>query len=110
MTFILAGVFIFVPIVALCILADSYYYGMEHFPVVTSYNFMKFNVVEGLSSMFGIEDSTWYFTFAFPEYFHVAFPLAIYAFASSLWTGRNRHMSILVACYVGLFSALPHKE
>jgi phosphatidylinositol glycan class B len=108
--FILAGVFIFVPTVGLCILADSFYYGMEHFPVVTPYNFMKFNVVEGLSSMFGIKASTWYFTFALPEYIHVAYPFAVYAFVSAIWTGRNRHMALLVACYVGVFSALPHKE
>ena len=101
---------VFVPIVGLCVLGDSLYYGIEHFPVITSYNFMKFNVVEGLSKLFGTEPSYRYLSFAFPEYLHVAYPLAIYALGTALWTGRNRHMAILIVGFVMLFSALAHKE
>lgn len=109
-TFIKAGVLIAVPVILLCVLADSFYYGMEHFPVLTGYNFMNVNVVQGISKMFGTEPGLWYISFVFPEYFHVAYPLALYALGTGLWTGRNRHMSILVIAYVALFSALGHKE
>jgi len=49
--FLMAGVFIFIPVVCLCIAIDCYYFG--EFPVFTSYNFMKANITEGLSKYFG---------------------------------------------------------
>ena len=52
--FIMAGITVFIPTVGLCILVDSFYYGMDGFPVLSSYNFMQANLTEGLSKFFGV--------------------------------------------------------
>jgi len=51
--FLIAGVVIFIPVVFASILIDSIYYGIQDFPVITAYNFVKANLAEGLSKYFG---------------------------------------------------------
>jgi len=72
--FIIAGITIFIPTVCLCILIDSFYYGMKDFPVLTSYNFMRANLTEGLSKFFGTEPVHFYLFAVLPLIFTVAYP------------------------------------
>ena len=54
--FLVAGIFVAVPIMALSVVADTWYYlGVvdgQNF-VFTSYNFVQRNIAEGLSAYFG---------------------------------------------------------
>lgn len=49
--FLLAFVLVFIPVAFLSVAIDSYYYGV--FPVITSLNFMRVNVSEGVSKYYG---------------------------------------------------------
>ena len=78
--FILAGITVFIPMVCLCILIDSFYYGMKDFPVLSSYNFMQANLTEGLSKYFGTEPVYFYVLAVLPLIFTVAYPSVLAGF------------------------------
>jgi phosphatidylinositol glycan class B len=73
--FILAFVFVFIPVAFLSVALDSYFYG--DFPVITSLNFMRVNVSEGLSKYFGTSPFHFYIIEAIPFFFTVALPAVI---------------------------------
>jgi phosphatidylinositol glycan class B len=73
--FICAFVLVFIPVVFLSVALDSYYYG--EFPVITSLNFMRVNVSEGLSKYFGSDPFHFYIVEAIPSFFTVAVPAVI---------------------------------
>lgn len=50
--FLLSGFIIAIPIISICILLDTMYFGADKI-TITSLNFLKVNVVEGLSKYFG---------------------------------------------------------
>jgi hypothetical protein len=56
--FLYAFTLVFIPVVFLAVGVDSYYYG--YFPVITSLNFMRVNVSEGLSKYFGSDPFHYY--------------------------------------------------
>ena len=113
--FIKAGLFVFLPLVATCVICDSFYYGMESFPVLTSYNFMQVNLTEGLSRYFGTEPFQWYIVEVMPKIFTVIFPCLIAAFyvypRDMLKSGSQQpYMFYVSSLYLLVFSAIPHKE
>lgn len=69
----IAGFLIFLPLVGLSILIDSWYYGKGEI-VITALNFYKINVAEGLSNYFGVSPSHYYFTALMPAIFTVVYP------------------------------------
>lgn len=116
--FIIAGITIFIPTVGLCVLIDSFYYGLKDFPVLTSYNFMQANLTEGLSKYFGTEPVLFYLIAVLPLIFTVAYPSVLASFVVypkeqiSKWRagGEPPYMFFLTAFYLLVFSLIAHKE
>jgi len=75
LSFLMAGLLIFMPVVFICIGIDSYYFG--EFPVITSYNFMQANITEGLSKYYGVEPPFYYLFVVIPFFFTTYLPLLI---------------------------------
>ena len=71
-----AGIIIALPLLILIILLDTYFYNSDTL-VITSLNFLKVNVVEGLSKYFGDDPFYSYFLVFLPGCITVAFPLAL---------------------------------
>ena len=63
---------------ALMFYIDSLYYGGEEW-TVTSYNFLKVNVIEGFSRYFGEDPWFWYVVAVCPLFFTALYPFAMYA-------------------------------
>lgn len=74
--FVLAGIFVALPVIGLCILLDSVYYGQF---TVTSLNFLRANILEGLSKYFGTDPFYYYVFIYMPSWFTIAYPAVIYA-------------------------------
>lgn len=66
------------PILALCTYVDTVYYGGTEW-VFTGVNFLKVNVVHGLSKYFGEDPWYWYLIAFAPAIYTVIYPLVIYA-------------------------------
>ena len=113
---LLAGIFVFVPVLGFSICLDSFYYGFEDFPVVTAFNFVKANLAEGLSKYFGTDPSHFYIIAVMPLFFTVAYPSVIgsfYVYARDSLKGgfkEKPYMLILTVTYLIVFSAIEHKE
>jgi phosphatidylinositol glycan class B len=111
--FAIAGVFVALPIIGLCILLDTLYYGGGAV-VLTSVNFLRVNVLEGLSKYFGDEPMSNYVFVFLPESFTVAYPVLLIA----LWfyykeMRSKRQAPFLFYCtifYIAFFSLIAHKE
>ena len=69
--FLLSGVLVFFPVIGLCTLLDSAYYGELTF---TSYNFVKHNLGDGLSKYYGTDPFHYYVFAIMPLIFIVAYP------------------------------------
>lgn len=68
-----------IPTVSMCILGDSLYFGGEDL-TITSLNFLRINVVEGLSKYFGEEPLYYYVWVHMPVTFTIMYPIAIIAY------------------------------
>ena len=112
--FIIAGFVVFLPVVGLSICADSFYYGMDSFPVITAYNFVKANLAEGLSLYFGSEHPTFYLFKVMPLFFQAFYPAVLLGFyfygRDSLSSNVRPYMLYLTASYLLVFSLIAHKE
>lgn len=111
--FMFALLFVFIPVVGLSILVDSFYYG--HFPVITAYNFVQANLTEGLSKYFGTEPFHFYIFAVMPLIFTVAYPsvlLSFYVYAKDSLASKatTPYMLILSSTYLLIFSLIAHKE
>jgi Alg9-like mannosyltransferase family len=110
---IYAGILVFLPVVGLCILVDSFYYGQ--FPVVTAYNFVRANLAEGLSKYFGTEPFYFYIFAVMPLIFTALYPTAMVSFfvyGRDMLRSRAQipYMLILSGFYILVFSIIAHKE
>ena len=109
---LMAGTFVFAPLVALFIGLDSLYYG--HFPVITAYNFVQANLTEGLSKYFGVHPTYYYFLLILPWYFLTAIPAlypAFWVYGRDAYTsGRKPYILVVTLTYLIVFSAIAHKE
>ena len=112
--FILSGIFVALPILALCTYVDTIYYGGDDW-VFTGINFLKVNVVHGLSKYFGEDPWYWYLLAFAPLIYTAIYPLVLYANTIShkeLQTkkGQPAYLTYYVCFYVIFFSLIPHKE
>ncbi|KAK9248433.1 Alg9-like mannosyltransferase family-domain-containing protein [Lipomyces tetrasporus] len=90
-------------IVAFNGLLDVWYYQRLTFPL---YTFLKFNIVESLSSFYGVNRHTYYFVEALPQLLTVYLPF----FFHGIYISRSStlaHSSIFV---VVVYSLISHKE
>lgn len=71
---IVSGVVVAVPIMGVCVALDSVYFGQL---TITSYNFLRANVMEGLSKYYGVEPFHQYLLVYFPLFFTALFPLVL---------------------------------
>ncbi len=108
--FLIALITVFIPAAFLCIVVDSYFY--NEFPVITSLNFMRVNLQEGLSKYYGSFPFHFYVISVIPLFFTVAFPAVIYGFYRYLKDDRGRipYVAILSLFYLLIFSLIAHKE
>ena len=110
--FILAFIFIFLPVVFLSIAVDSYFY--NEFPVITSLNFMRVNLSEGLSKYYGAFPFHFYIFGVLPLFFTAAIPAVYSGFFYYIRDQQNTrlvpYIAILSLSYVGVFSMIAHKE
>lgn len=116
--FIIAGFTVFIPVVGLSILVDSWYYGIEHFPVITAFNFYNANLAEGLSLYFGVHSIYYYLLTVIPLIFLGTTPLVI---IGAYQYGKDRlfikkdnygtpYMLLFVIFYLFVYSFIQHKE
>jgi len=75
--FILGIIFVLIPTIGVGIFFDSLYFGEL---TITSLNFVKVNIVEGLSKYFGTDPPTHYLLVLMPAIFTVAYPGVLYSF------------------------------
>jgi hypothetical protein len=76
--FLLSGIFVALPILFGCVWIDTKFYGSETW-VLTGYNFLQMNLLDGLSKYFG-EDPPWYYiTIAALAIFTTLYPFLVYA-------------------------------
>lgn len=66
------GFFVALPTLILIFSLDCLYYGKITFP---AWNFLKFNVIEGKSRIFGTMPFYKYFTFFLPFQLNILYPL-----------------------------------
>lgn len=108
----MAGFFVFFPLVAFGIGLDSLYFG--EFPVITSYNFIKANILDGKSNYFGVESASTYIYHYIPKYLPALVPaliVGLFFYTRDCYIGgRKPYMLVLCATYLGVFSAINHKE
>ena len=110
-TYVQAGLFIAIPTFILLIAIDSYYY--ECFTFVP-YNFLQQNIVENVSAQFGVSPVYYYFTYSFPHFLNLLYPISMSAIAYNIYsTLENRqfpYMPMFWLTYISVFSAIGHKE
>jgi len=115
--FIIAGIFVALPIIGLTVYIDTLYYlGVVDWEnwVFTAYNFVKVNLIESLSEYFGTDPFWDYFTKKGPAIFTLMSPVVCISGVTHYITKRNRnespYMTYYAAFYFVFFSAIPHKE
>ena len=112
--FLLSGIVVALPILALCVMVDSLYYGGDQL-TFTSYNFLQVNLVHGLSKYFGEDPFYWYLVAFAPCIYTVIYPVVLYANTFShfemQWAKKEVPYMTYYSCfYVLFFSLIPHKE
>mmetsp|Transcript_11454 Transcript_11454/g.19374 ORF Transcript_11454/g.19374 Transcript_11454/m.19374 type:complete len:298 (-) Transcript_11454:283-1176(-) len=115
--FLISAVLVAAPIVLFSTFLDSYYYsgGLEGLEwTITGLNFIRVNVVEGLSKYFG-DHPVWFYLLGYgPAMFTVVYPFVLwgmYFFAKEqLQMRRSPEMVYTTVFYFIVFSLIPHKE
>ena len=115
--FLVAGIFVAVPLIGAIIALDTWFYtgkldGSEW--VVTSYNFVHMNIITGGSDTFGVEPWDAYVGSYLIQIFTVMFPF-VYAsvfthFRTSQGLHRTPYLTYYVLFYIVFFSSIGHKE
>ena len=115
--FLIAGIFVAVPVMAFTIYVDTLFYKgtIDLFdPVLTSYNFMKVNLLHNLSAYFGT-DPWWQYIFVFAlAIFRIMWPAMVLSLFNHLRTKQNKkewpYLTFYNVFYLIVFSVIPHKE
>jgi phosphatidylinositol glycan class B len=76
--FVLSGIFVALPILGLCVYVDTAYYGGDEW-VLTGLNFLKVNLVGGLSKYFGTDPWYFYLIAWSPAIYTALYPISLYA-------------------------------
>ena len=115
-SFLICAIFVAFPIVLGSTYLDSVYYsyGQEFEWTFTGLNFVRINVVEGLSKYFG-DHPSWFYVGVFgPAMFTVLYPFVIYGcifyFREAWKLGKSPEIMYLTSFYVLIFSIIGHKE
>jgi len=74
--------------------------------VISPWNFIKFNIIENISSFYGYNSWHWYFTFALP---FVGYTFLIFMIPGVI-TSHNRVLFYLFLWTIGVYSNFVHKE
>lgn len=112
--FISSFILVFIPVVFLSVAIDSYFYG--EFPVITSLNFMRVNLSEGLSKYYGSFPFHFYIFGVIPLFFTAAIPAVFFGYYAylrdKLAASKDQvpYMAILSLFYLLIFSLIAHKE
>jgi hypothetical protein len=82
--FIMSAILAGVPVIAMAVLVDTKYYNStsltpDNGPVLTSLNFMRINVSEGLAKYFGEDPAYWYVAVFGWAIYTVIYPWMIFA-------------------------------
>lgn len=111
MAFLISGFVVALPIMGFCVALDSIYFGEL---TITSLNFLKMNLYEGLSKYFGTDPFYAYIVLYMPLWFTVAYPAVIYSFyvyfQDSVSKKQTPYMLYFVGFYLLVFSIIAHKE
>ena len=115
--FLLAGLFVALPVIGLTIVVDTLYFlgavDGERW-VLTSYNFMRRNILEGLSEYFGSDPASKYLLGFAPETFTLVYPIVLIGCVTHVqrkWNQRQSpYLTYYCVFYVLVFSFIPHKE
>jgi GPI mannosyltransferase 3 len=112
--FILSGIFVALPILALCTYVDTVYYGGDEW-IFTGINFLKVNVVHGLSKYFGEDPWYWYLLGSAPKIYTIMYPLVLYAnsyghFVLQKLKSEPPYLTYYTVFYFAFVSLIAHKE
>jgi phosphatidylinositol glycan class B len=118
--FLISGFIVAIPLLGMCVWLDSLFYmrmqGDQEFKlVVTSLNFLKINVLQGLSKYFGDHNfSEYIFKFLPLDNFRLFYPFLILGMYS-FWKEQRKNYKqadIVYLClfYLTFFSLIGHKE
>jgi phosphatidylinositol glycan class B len=94
------------------IIVDSLFYGQLQ---VTWWNFIKFNLIQGLSEFYGVHHWHWYLTQGLPMLLTSLLPLVVAGVCCSVWSRCDsspleRHALPMALVPILMFSQLSHKE
>jgi phosphatidylinositol glycan class B len=110
---LIAGFIIALPLLAILILIDTHYYASDTL-VITSMNFLKVNLIEGLSKYFGDDPFYWYILVFLPGCVTVLFPFALVSYYVYYKDQTSKlevpYICYYVVFYLGVFSLIGHKE
>lgn len=112
--FFIALILVGLPLIGLSILLDTMYYGNDEW-TITSLNFLRINLVEGLSKYFGDDPSYQYLFVYMPMIFTVLYPaslLSFYVYAKDTISIKKTTpiLTYFVGFYLIVFSIISHKE
>jgi phosphatidylinositol glycan class B len=101
-----------VPVVIMGIGFDSWYFGEL---TITSYNFLRVNILEGLSKQFGVDPMNNYVKVKLAEMLHIAYPIGIYAIVkytreSLLSKKQFPFIAVIIVSHIFIISMIAHKE
>jgi phosphatidylinositol glycan class B len=91
---------------------DSWYFGEL---TITSYNFFRVNILEGLSKQFGVDPMDAYIKTKLRNMLNVAYPVAIYAIVKytreTLFSKKQfPFISVIIMSHILIISLVAHKE
>jgi len=109
--FALSGIIVALPLLFITVLADSLYYGKL---TITSWNFIKFNVIEEGGDIFGVNAWHDYLKSFMVEYLKQLTLLYIPAFFiytyKQIKKGIFPELSLIISFYLFVLSRVSHKE
>ena len=95
------------PMLLVAVGIDSWYYGRLQ---ITMLNFLKTNVLAGISHQYGVQEHEWYFTVGLPFVLLSYIPFTIYALIKVWPVLEDRAIFYITITYTLAMSALAHKE
>ncbi|ORY99156.1 Alg9-like mannosyltransferase family-domain-containing protein [Syncephalastrum racemosum] len=78
--------------------------------VLTPVNFIRVNVLQSISVIYGVHPWHWYLSQGIPVVLTTYLPFAIFGYQKSRHNAETRHIGHLVLYVIGVYSLLSHKE
>lgn len=114
--FLISGIFIALPLIFGLIYVDTLWFEpADGKLVLTSWNFLSMNLIEGLSVFFGTSPIHYYAGEGITVIFEAMMPvfwISLISHVKMQWNGKKQHPFLFyyVAFYFIFFSIIPHKE